>query len=126
MGPAGRKAIGDEPEARAEDVATLDVLRLLTFAVTAGAAEINAGAVGRSRRVSTSGSPAPGCVYQVLLRLEKARAAAAVDDFDGVFATLREAGLLSGIFRGHPCGAWSMRPPPAGTSKRARHVRLRN
>ena len=33
-------------------------------------------------------------VYQVLLRLEKARVAAALDDFDGVFATLREAGLL--------------------------------
>jgi LuxR family maltose regulon positive regulatory protein len=33
-------------------------------------------------------------VYQVLLRLEQARAAAALDDFDGVFATLREAGLL--------------------------------
>ena len=39
-----QKRIGDEPEARAEDVATLDVLRLLTFAVTAGAAdEIDAG-----------------------------------------------------------------------------------
>jgi LuxR family maltose regulon positive regulatory protein len=33
-------------------------------------------------------------VYQVLLRLEKARAAAAQSDFDGVFATLREAGML--------------------------------
>ena len=39
-----QKRIGDEPEPRAEDVATLDVLRLLTFAVTAGAAdEIDAG-----------------------------------------------------------------------------------
>ena len=36
--------IGDEPEPRAEDVATLDVLRLLTFTVTAGAGdEIDAG-----------------------------------------------------------------------------------
>ena len=36
--------IGDEPEARAEDVATLDALRLLTFTVTAGAGdEIDAG-----------------------------------------------------------------------------------
>ena len=33
-------------------------------------------------------------VYEVLLRLEKARVAAALDDFDGVFATLREAGML--------------------------------
>ena len=86
--------IGDEPEARAEDVATLDVLRLLTFAVTAGAAdEIDAG-----RRAVEAGldlGVAGARVYQVLLRLEKARAAAAVDDFDGVFATLREAGLLS-------------------------------
>ena len=36
--------IGDEPEARAEDVATLDALRLLTFTVTAGTGdEIDAG-----------------------------------------------------------------------------------
>ena len=35
-----------------------------------------------------------GRVYQVLLRLEKARAAAALEDFDGVFAAVREAGLL--------------------------------
>ncbi len=33
-------------------------------------------------------------VYQVLLRLEKARAAAALDDFDDVFTCLREAGTL--------------------------------
>ena len=33
-------------------------------------------------------------VYQVLLRLEKARVAAALDDFDDVFATVREASLL--------------------------------
>ena len=33
-------------------------------------------------------------VYQVLLRLEKARVAAVVDDFDDVFATLREAGKI--------------------------------
>ena len=33
-------------------------------------------------------------VYQVLLQLEKARAAAALDDFDEVFATVREAGKL--------------------------------
>ena len=33
-------------------------------------------------------------VNQVLLRLEKARVAAALDDFDDVFTTLREAGLL--------------------------------
>jgi LuxR family maltose regulon positive regulatory protein len=33
-------------------------------------------------------------VYEVLLRLEKARVAAALDDFDEVFATLREAGTL--------------------------------
>jgi LuxR family transcriptional regulator, maltose regulon positive regulatory protein len=33
-------------------------------------------------------------VYQVLLRLEKVRAAAAQGDFDDVFATLREAGML--------------------------------
>ena len=33
-------------------------------------------------------------VNQVLLRLEKARMAAALDDFDGVFAILREAGTL--------------------------------
>jgi LuxR family transcriptional regulator, maltose regulon positive regulatory protein len=35
-----------------------------------------------------------GRVYQVLLRLEKVRAAAALDDFDDVFATLREVGML--------------------------------
>ena len=35
-----------------------------------------------------------GRVYQVLLRLEKVRAGAALDDFDDVFAILREAGLL--------------------------------
>ncbi len=33
-------------------------------------------------------------VYQVLVRLEKVRVAAALDDFDDVFATLREAGKL--------------------------------
>ena len=33
-------------------------------------------------------------VYQVLVRLEKARAAAALDDWDEVFAILREAGKL--------------------------------
>ena len=33
-------------------------------------------------------------VYQVLLRLEKARVAAALNDFDEVFATVREAGKL--------------------------------
>jgi ATP/maltotriose-dependent transcriptional regulator MalT len=33
-------------------------------------------------------------VYQVLARLEKARAAAALDDWDEVFATVREAGKL--------------------------------
>ena len=33
-------------------------------------------------------------VYQVLLRLEKARVAAALGDFDDVFATLHEAGKL--------------------------------
>ena len=39
-----RVRIGDEPAARAEDVATLDVLRLMTFTVTAGAGdEIDAG-----------------------------------------------------------------------------------
>ena len=35
-----------------------------------------------------------GRVYEVLIRLEKARVAAALDDFDDVFATLREAGKL--------------------------------
>ena len=205
-----RARIGDEPEPRAEDVATLDVLRLLTFTVTAGAGdEIDAGrraveaveagldlgvAGGRVRMnlvrgylladkpdeadsALRAGSPgdeiaalvlAPALaarialrhgrlceaerqataaleaarafgldthggaadahlalagtlidrneladaiaafrrleeilqanplarVYQVLLRLEKARAAAALDDFDDVFATLREAGTL--------------------------------
>jgi len=39
-----RVRIGDEPEPRAEDVATLDVLRLATFVTTAGAGnEIDAG-----------------------------------------------------------------------------------
>ena len=33
-------------------------------------------------------------VYQVLVRLEKVRVAAALDDFDDVFVTLREAGKL--------------------------------
>ena len=49
--------IGDEPQPRAEDVAALDVVRLVAFTVSAGAGdEIDA---GRSRRVWTSGSPAP-------------------------------------------------------------------
>ena len=202
--------IGDEPEPRAEDVATLDALRLLTFTVTAGAGDeidagrraveaieagLDLGAVGARTRMNLvrgylladklaeagsalrAGSPgdeiaalvlgpalaarialrhgklseaerqataALGAahafgidnrgsasdahlalagalidrneladasaalrrleeillswpearVYQVLLRLEKARAAAALDDFDDVFATLREAGKL--------------------------------
>ena len=39
-----RARIGDEPEARAQDVATLDAVRLLMFTVTAGAGdEIDAG-----------------------------------------------------------------------------------
>ena len=41
-----RARIGDEPEPRAEDVATLDVLRLFMFAVTAGAGD---GIDGRRR-----------------------------------------------------------------------------
>ena len=205
-----QKRIGDEPEARAEDVATLDVLRLLTFAVTAGAADeidagrraveaveagLDLGIAGARARMNLvrgylladqpgeagsalrAGSPgdeiaalvqAPALaariavrhgrlseaerqataaleaahafgvdthtgmldahlalagtlidrneladaiaafrhleeilrakpfarVYQVLLRLEKVRTAAALDDFDGVFSTLREADLL--------------------------------
>ena len=205
-----QKRIGDEPEARAEDVATLDVLRLLTFAVTAGAGDeidagrraveaveagLDLGVAGARARMNLvrgylladkpdqadsalhAGSPgdeiaalvqAPALaariavrhgrlseaerqataaleaahafgvdthtgmldahlalagilidrneladaiaafrrleeilqvkpfarVYEVLLRLEKARVAAALDDFDDVFATLREAGML--------------------------------
>ena len=205
-----RARIGDEPQARAEDIATLDVLRLLTFTVTAEAGdEIDAGrraveaveagldlGVGGARArmnlvrgyllvdkpdeadsVLRAGSPgdeiaavvlAPalaarialrhgrlceaerqataalqaarafgldihtgaldarlalagvlidrnelaeviaafrrldeillawpeGRVYEVLLRLEKARVAAALNDFDDVFATLRETGKL--------------------------------
>ena len=205
-----QKRIGDEPEARAEDIATLGVLRLLTFTVTAEAGdEIDAGrraveaveagldlGVGGARarmnlvrgyllldkpgevglalraghpgdeiaalvlapalaarialrqgRLSEAGRQATAAlgaahafglgthtgaldahlavagtlidrneladvtatfrrleeillawpeagVYQVLLRLEKVRVAAAVDDFGGVFATLGEAGML--------------------------------
>jgi len=205
-----RARIGEEPQARAEDVATLDALRLLTFAVSAGAGnEIDAGrravaAVeagldlgvlgararmnlvrgcllvdqpGEADAVLRAGSPGdeiaalvlapalaarialrhgrlsearrqataaleaarafgldthPGAVdanlalagalidrnelaaasatlrtldeilqanpftlvYQVLARLEKARVAAALDDWDEVFATVREAGKL--------------------------------
>ena len=36
----------------------------------------------------------PNRVYHVLIRLEKARVAAALDDFDNAFATLREASAL--------------------------------
>jgi len=202
--------IAEEPEARAEDVATLDALRLLTFAVSAGAGdEIDAGrraveaveagldlgvagararmnlvrgyllvdqpgeadavlhagspgdeiaalvlapalaarialrqgrlsAAGRQARAALEAAGAfglsthPGAVdahlalagvlidrnelaataaafrlldeiiqanpftrvYQVLVRLEKARVAAALGDFDEVFATVREAGKL--------------------------------
>ena len=43
-------------------------------------------------------------VYQVLLRLEKARAAAALDDLDGVFAILREAGKLIEPYSGSALG----------------------
>ena len=205
-----QKRIGDEAEARAEDVATLDVVRLLMFAVTAGAGDeidagrraveaveagLDLGIAGARARMNLvrgyllldkpdqagsalrAGSPgdeiaalvqAPALaariavrqgrlseaerqaraaleaahafgvdthtgmldahlalagtlidrneladaiaafrrleeilrakpfarVYQVLLRLEKARVAAALDDFDEVFATLREAGTL--------------------------------
>ena len=205
-----RARIGDEPEPRAEDVATLDALRLLTFTVTAGAGDeidagrravaaveagLDLGAVGPRMRMNLvrgylladepdqaasvlrAGSPGdeiaalvvapalaariavrhgrlceaerqataalqaarafgldthggaadaqlalagvlidrneladaiaalrrleeilrawpPARVYQVLIRLEKARVAAALDDFDEVFATLREAGKI--------------------------------
>ena len=65
-------------------------------------------------------------VYHVLLRLEKVRVAAALNDFDHVFAILREAGKLVDHGRGPPCGASSMLLPPAGTWRQARHVRLRN
>ena len=56
-----RMRIDDEPEPRAEDVATLDLLRLMTFTVTAGAGDEIAAGRGRSRRwrrAWTSGSPA--------------------------------------------------------------------
>jgi LuxR family transcriptional regulator, maltose regulon positive regulatory protein len=205
-----RARIGEEPQARAEDVATLDALRLLTFAVSAGAGDeiaagrraveaveagLDLGVVGARARMNLvrgyllvdqpgeadavlrAGSPGdeiaalvlapalaarialrhgrlseagrqataalqaagafgldthPGAVdahlalagvlidrnelaaasttlraldeilqanpftlvYQVLARLEKARAAAALDDWDEVFATVREAGKL--------------------------------
>src|SRR5208282_214963 len=139
-----RVRIGDEPQPRAEDVATLDALRLFAFTVSAGAGdEIDAGrraveAVeagldlgvvgarvrmnlvrgyllvdkpGEADSVLRAGSPGDaiaalrrldeiiqvnrfGRVYEVLIRLEKARVAAALDDFDDVFATLREAGKL--------------------------------
>ena len=205
-----RARIGDEPQPRAEDVATLDALRLLTFTVTAGAGDeidagrraveaieagLDLGAVGartrmnlvrgylladqlaeagsalragslgdeiaalvlgpalaarialRHGRLSEAERQAAAAlgaahafgidnrgsasdahlalagalidrneladataalrrleeillswpearVYQVLLRLEKVRVAAALDDFDEVFATLREAGKL--------------------------------
>ena len=55
--------ISDEPQARAQDIATLDALRLLTFTVTAGAAdEIDAGrrALEAVEAAWASGSPAPG------------------------------------------------------------------
>ena len=45
-----RARIGDEPEAPAEDLATLDTLRLLTFTVTAEAGDGSTPAAGRSRR----------------------------------------------------------------------------
>ena len=54
--------IEGEPEPRAEDVATVDLLRLLTFSITGGAGnEINGhgGRSKRSRRAWTSGWPAP-------------------------------------------------------------------
>ena len=51
-----RARIGDEPEARAQDAATLDALRLLMFTVTAGAGdEIDAG-----RRAGRGGRGGPG------------------------------------------------------------------
>ena len=205
-----RVRIGDEPEPRAEDVATLDALRLLMFTVSAGAGDeidagrravdaveagLDPGAIGARSRMNLvrgyllldkpdqadaalrAGSPGdeiaalvvapalaarialrhgrlceaerqaaaalqaarafgldthggaadahlalagalidrneladaiaalrrldeilrawpPARLYQVLLRLEQARVAAALDDFDDVFATLREAGKL--------------------------------
>jgi hypothetical protein len=55
-------------------------------------------------------------VYRVLLRLEKARVAGALDVFEEMFATLREAGLLVAHFPRSAFGAWSMRLPPAGAT----------
>jgi LuxR family transcriptional regulator, maltose regulon positive regulatory protein len=54
-----------------------------------------ADAIGALRRVDEILLANPAArVYWVLLRLEKARVAAALDDFDDVFATLTEAGKL--------------------------------
>ena len=61
-GAHGRGSV-TSPQPRAEDVATFDVLRLFTFAVTAEAGdEIDPGRrrSRRSRRVSTWASAAPG------------------------------------------------------------------
>jgi hypothetical protein len=52
--------------------------------------------------------------------------AAALDDFEEVFATLREAGLLVANLLRLALRTWSMRLPPAGTCRRARHARLRS
>ncbi len=54
-----------------------------------------AGAIAAFRRLEEILQAWPEArVYEVLLRLEKARAAAALDDFDDVFATLHEADRL--------------------------------
>jgi hypothetical protein len=70
-------------------------------------------------------------VYQVLLRLEKARvAAAALDDWDDVFATvrvvtvgrcrsLRAAGFLPAAQTAHPIWVWSAHPAPGLTDAMA-------
>ena len=61
-----QKRIADEPEPRAEDVATLDALRLLTFTVTGGAGEeLDAGrraveAVEAGLDLAASSTPARG------------------------------------------------------------------
>ena len=52
--------------------------------------------------------------------------AAALDDSDDVFATLREVGKLIAHVPRSALGAWSMRLPPAGTCRQARHAWLRS
>jgi len=81
-----RMRIDDEPEPRAEDVATLDLLRLMTFTVTAGAGdEIDAG----RRAVEAVEAGLDLGVLGARARMNLVRGYLLVDELDQADAALR-------------------------------------